>query len=93
MPGGAAVGNDGHRLVGGVGGVLLHLHVEHGGQAAQALGADAERIDLVEQLQAQRLAAIGRTAGLQIMDVDGFHQRFLGQQHRLLRGAADADAE
>ena len=53
VPGGGAVGNDGDGLVGGMGGEVFHFDVQHRGQATQALGADAQAIDLVEQLQAQ----------------------------------------
>ena len=90
---GSAVRDHRHRQVGRVGRVVLDLDIEHGGQATQALRADAQRVDLLVQLQAQLLGAVRRTAGLQVSDVDRLHQRFLGQQHRLLRGAADADAE
>jgi len=76
-----------------MGRVILDLDVEHGGEATEALGADAQRVDLFVQLQPQFLGAVGRAAGLQVGDVDRLHQRFLGQQHRLLGGAADADAQ
>ena len=39
-----------------------NLYIDHGGQAAEALGADAQRVDLVEDLQAQFLDRIGRAA-------------------------------
>src|SRR5690606_27154303 len=63
------------------------------GQAAQALGADAQLVDLVEQLQAQFLDAVLRATGLQLVDVDGLHQHFLGHHCGFLGGTADADAE
>jgi hypothetical protein len=78
---------------GGVGRVVHDLHVEHGGQAAQALGADAQLVDLLEQLQAHFFDAVLRATGLQFVDVDGFHQHFLGHHRGFLGGAADADAE
>ncbi len=93
VAGGGAVGDDRHRLVGRVGGVIRHLHVQHRGQAAQALGADAQGVDLLEQLQAQFLGTGLRAPRLQLVDVDGVHQGLLGDQHGLLGGAADADAE
>src|SRR5690606_24736090 len=93
VAGGGAVGDHRHRQVGGVGRIVLDLDVQYRGQAAQALGADAQRVDLLVDLQAQFLDPVGRAAGDQVLDVDRLHQRFLGQQHRLLGGAADADAE
>ena len=42
VAGGGAVGDHGDGQVGGVGGVVDDLDVEHGGQAAEALRADAE---------------------------------------------------
>ena len=50
---GGAVGNHGDGQVGGVGRGVEHLHVEHGGQAAESLRADAEAVDLVVELDAQ----------------------------------------
>ncbi len=78
-------------------GVHVDLHIQHGGQATQALGAYAQRIDLLEQLQAQlfHLIELG-TAGcllLQLVHVEVFHQAFLGQQHGFFSGAANADAQ
>ena len=94
---GRAVGNHRHRLAGGVAREHLDLDVQHRGQAAEALGADAQRIHLLEQLQPQlldlRQLLAARGLGLQLVHVEVFHQRFLGQQHRLFRGAADADAQ
>ncbi|MNT33510.1 hypothetical protein D3C72_1694420 [compost metagenome] len=52
---GRAVGNHGHGFAGCVGGVHLDFHIQHGGQAAQALRTDSQRVDLLEQLDAQRL--------------------------------------
>ena len=51
VPGGCAVGNHGDRLAGGVRGVHLDFDVEHGGQAAQALRANAQGIDLFVNFQ------------------------------------------
>ncbi len=41
-----------------MGRVIHDLDVEHGGQATQALGADAQLVDLVEQLQADFFQAV-----------------------------------
>ncbi|MCY1529424.1 hypothetical protein D9M68_645680 [compost metagenome] len=71
----------------------VDLDVEHRGQAAQALRADAQRIDLFIQLDAQLFQLVLRTAGQQLVHVDVFHQRLLGHQHGLFGGAADADAQ
>ncbi len=76
-----------------MGRVIHDLHIEHGGQAAEALSADAQLVDLLEQLQTQLFDAVLRTTGFQFMDVDGFHQHFLGHHRSFLGGAADADAE
>ncbi|MDZ7810178.1 MAG: hypothetical protein U5L11_08515 [Arhodomonas sp.] len=73
-----AVGDHGHGLGGGVGGIVQDLHVQHGGQTAQTLGADAQGVDLLVEFQAQFLGAVGGSAGLQLLDVHGGHERFLG---------------
>ena len=94
---GRAIGDHRHRLAGGVGGIQLDLDVQHRGQAAQALGANAQGVDLVMQLQAQLfhlgqlLAASG--LGLQLVHVDVVHQTFLGHQRRFFGGATDADTQ
>ena len=74
-------------------GIVEHLDIEHGRQTAETLRADAERVDLLVQFDAQFLGAILRATGDQFLNIDRGHQRFLGQHERLLRGAADADAE
>jgi hypothetical protein len=71
---------------------VADLHVQHCGQPAQPLGADAERIDLFPNLQTQFFQTIGRSATLQVLQVDRLHQRFLSQNHGLLRAATDADS-
>ena len=53
VAGGGAVGDHGDGEVGGVGGVVEDLDVEDGGEAAEALGADAELVDLVVELDAE----------------------------------------
>ena len=73
--------------------VIVDLHVQHQRQAAQALGADPERVDLLEQLQPQFLGAVRRPARLQLVDVDRIHHAPLGDQHRLLGRAADAERQ
>ena len=88
-----AVGDHRDRLGRGVRGIVDDLHVEHRGEAAESLRADAERIDLVVQLDAQLLDPVPRPARLELRHVDGLHQRLLRHQHRLLGGTADADAE
>ncbi|MCY1220494.1 hypothetical protein D9M72_325090 [compost metagenome] len=69
------------------------LDVEHRGQAAQALRADAQRVDLFIQFDAQLFQLVLRAAGQQLVHIDVFHQRLLGHQHGLFGGAADADAQ
>ena len=88
-----AVRQQRHRLGRGVRRVVDHFHVEHGGQAAEALRADAERIHLLEQLEAQLLGAVLRAARLELVHVHRLHHRPLGHQHRLLGRAADAERE
>ena len=88
-----AVGNHRHRLVGGMCRIGADLDVEHGGQAAQTLRADAERVDLVVELDAQLFNLGSRAARFQLRHVDRLHERFLRHEHRLFGGAADADAE
>ena len=93
MARGRAVRDHRNRLVGGVGGIVPHLHVEHRGQAAQALGADAQAVDLFVQFEAQFLSAVRCAAGLQVLDVDRLQQGLLGQHHGLFGRAADTHAE
>ena len=92
-----AVRNHRHRLAGGVRWVHLDFDVEHGGQATQALRANAEGVDFVEQLQPHlfKLAELGagRRLGLEFVHVEVVHQAFFGHQHGFFRGAANADAE
>ena len=75
---GRAVGNHRDGKIGGVGWIVLHLHVEDGGEPAESLRADAERVDLLIELDAQLFGAIGRAARDEFLDVDGLHQRFFG---------------
>ncbi len=93
VSGRGAVGDDGNRQGGSMGGVGPDLHVQDGGQPPQPLGAYPQGIDLFEQLQAQLFDGVRGTPGLELMDVDVFHQGLLGQQHGLFRGAADADPQ
>jgi len=93
MARGGAVGDHRHRQVGRVGREVAYLHVQHGRQSAQPLSADAQRVDLLVEFDAQLLGAIGRAPGDQILDIDSLHQRLLGQQHGLLGGTADADTQ
>ncbi len=53
VAGGGAVGDHGDGEVGGVGGVVDDLDVEDGGEAAEALGSDAELVDFVVELDAE----------------------------------------
>jgi hypothetical protein len=92
-----AVGDQRHRQVGGVGRVVEHLDVEHRGQAAKALRADAQGIDLFVQFEAQFLGTrefvTPGATGFQLLDVHRRHDGFLGQQHGLFRRAANADSQ
>ena len=93
MARGRAVGNHRHRQICRVAGRIGHLHVQHRGQSAQALRANAQPVHLVVELHAQLLRRGLRTARNQLLNVDGVHQRLLGQQHRLLCRAANANAQ
>ena len=93
VPRGGTVRDNRHRLVGGVRRVILDLDVHHRGQPAEPLGTDAQAIDLVVQLEPQFLGAVAGATLLQIVNIDRFQQRFLGQDHRLFGSSADADAE
>ena len=97
VAGGGAVGDHGDGEVGGVGGEVEDLDVEDGGEAAEALGADAEGVDLLVDFDAE-LFDVGRVvtlrhAGFELLHVDVFHEGLLGEEHGFFGGAADADAE
>lgn len=77
-----------HGQAGHVGGGGLDGQAQTGGPAAEALGADAQGIDFLQQLLPQ-LGIEGVGVGL----VDGAEQGMLGQIGRLVKGAADADAQ
>ena len=93
VPRRGAVRDHRDRLRGRVRGVRPDLDVEHGGEAAEALRADAERVDLLVERDAQLLELVRRTALDQLVHVDRVHQRFLREQHGLLGRAAHADPE
>ena len=93
VAGGGAVGDHGDGEVGGVGGVVEDLDVEDGGEAAEALGADAEAVDLVVELDAEFFDVGFGAAGDEVLHVDGVHEGLLGEEHGFFGGAADADAE
>ena len=93
VPRGGAVGDQGDRLHHGVRRVVQHLHVENGGEPTQALGADTERVDLVEELQAQLFGTVLRAPRPQRLDVHGRQQGLLRHHHRLFRRAPDTDPE
>ena len=93
MTRGRAVRNHGDRLRRGVRGAIKDLHVEHGGETAKSLCADAQRVDLVAQFDAQRFDLVLWSARLELCHVDVLHERFLRHEHRLLGRSTDADAE
>ncbi len=93
VAGRGAIGNHRHRLAGGVAGRVENLHVEDGRKPAQPLRADTKRVHLVENLDAQRLDVGLRAARDELGHVNGRHQRLLGEQHAMLGGAANADAQ
>jgi hypothetical protein len=69
------------------------LDVEHGREAAEALRTDAQVVDLVVKLDAELLDPVFRSAGDDLLDVDGVHERFLRHDHCFLRCAADAETQ
>ena len=71
----------------------LDLHVEHSGEATESLSADAQRVHLIHDLEAQRFELVLRAALADFVNVDGLEQRFLGEHHRFFSGSANADAE
>ena len=93
MPRRGAVGNHRHRQVGRVRRCVQHFHVQHRGQPAQPLRANAQPVHLVVQLHAHLFGGRDGPAGNQVLNVDRVHQRLFGQQHCLLRRAANADAQ
>ena len=97
MAGCRAVGNHGNRFARRVGGVIQDFHVQHRGQAAQALRADAQRVHFFINFQAQLLhrAQFRARFGfvLQFVDINMPHQAFFCQQHGFFRRAADANAQ
>ena len=66
VPRGRAVRDHRDRLGRGVRRVVEDLHVEHRGEPAESLRADAERVDLVVQLDAQFLDLVLRSARLEL---------------------------
>ena len=94
---GGAVGDHRHRLAGRVGWVHLDLDVQHGGQATQALCANAKGVNFFHQFDAQGFylgqLGTGGFFGLQFIHVQVVHQAFLGHQHGFFCGAANADAQ
>ncbi len=57
-----------------MGRVVEDLHVKYGGESAEPLRTDTKRVDLVVELDAQRLDRGLGTARLEIGHVDRVHQ-------------------
>ncbi len=93
MAGGSAVGDHRHRLARRVARPVLDLDVEDRRQAAQALRAYAQRVDLVEDLDPQGFDIVGRSPRFQLTHVDRLHQALLGKQHAVLSRAANPDSQ
>ena len=69
------------------------FYVEHGGEPAQPLRADAERVDAVAQVEPHFLELRGGTAGAQGRHVDRVEQRLLGEDHGALGRAPHAEPD
>ena len=97
VAGGGAVRNHGHGFGRGVGRIIQDFHVQHGGQAAQALRAYAQGVYFFKEFQAQGFdgGEFRARCGffLQFVDVDVAHQGFFGQQGGFFGCAADADTQ
>ncbi len=70
MPGCSAVRDNGHRFVGRVSRIVLHLYIQYGRQTAKTLCANTQIINLFEQFQTQLFSTIGSATRLQIMNID-----------------------
>src|SRR3546814_7359054 len=70
-----------------------NLDIKNGGEAAKPLRANAEGIDLVENLDAEFLDLVLRAALFQLRHIDRAHQTFLCEQNSLFCGAANANAQ
>ena len=93
VAGGGAVGDHGDGQVGGVGGSVEDLDVEDGGEAAEALRADAEAVHLVVEFDAEFFGRGFGAAVDEVLDVDVVHEGLLGEEHGFFRSAADTDAQ
>jgi len=97
MAGGGAVGDHGDGEVCRVSGEVPDLDVEDGGEAAEALGSDAELVDFGVEVDAEFFDVGEFGAGClaleEFVHVDGVHEGLFGEGHGLLGGAADADAQ
>src|SRR3546814_20105631 len=69
-----------------------NLDIKNGGEAAKPLRANAEGIDLVENLDAEFLDLVLRAALFQLRHIDRAHQTFLCEQNSVFCGAANAIA-
>src|SRR3546814_14120381 len=70
-----------------------NLDIKNGGEAAKPLRANAEGIDLVENLDAEFLDLVLRAALFQLRHIDRAHQTFLYETNSLFCGDANANAQ
>src|SRR3546814_2032323 len=85
MAGGGAVRDHRHRLARRMAGIVVDLDVQDGRKPAQPLRADAQRVDLVENLDAQLLDVVLRPARLQFAHVDGRSEEHTSELQSLMR--------
>ena len=80
-----------------MGRVIEDFDIQHGGQTAQTLCADAQRVDFFKEFEAQGFGGgqfcTGRGFFLQLLNVDVAHQGFFCHQHGFFGRTADTDAQ
>ena len=87
------VGNQCDRQIGGVAREVENLDIKHRGQSAQTLRTDAQGVDLFVEFETQFFGTVLGATGLEFLNVDRCHDRFLGHEHGFFRCAADADTD
>ena len=76
-----------------MGRIIFNLDIQYSGQTTQALRTDTKLVDFFEQLQTQLFNPILSATCLQLVNIDGIHQRLFGQYRGLLGGSTDAQTQ